>query len=268
MLWHKSIGAGGLIGRGDVVYDWDFASPVIDNQIAIGTDTSFPHGFHISYDGNYAFVGDLVAGEVITYSLSTPFDFNSKTKVRTTSFGASQASGCHFKSDGLIFYYFNNTATEVIQQYSLTVAWDLSTASLDKTYTDGTYLPLCQKVFLDETGEHMYAAGGGIFHYTLSTPFDVSTASYSDGDGTLAAGNAGAINQDGTKLFTTDNGTDDLLIYELSTPYNVSTATLSSSFDLSSQTTTLNSGDISRDGVWAYGASNTGDKIIQVEVAP
>ena len=103
--------------------------------------------------------------------------------------------------------------------------------------------------------------------YTLSTAFDVSSASHSD-TGPSTSGNGVAVNQDGTKLFASNNAFDDLYIYELSTPYDASTYTLSSSIDLSSATGSLNSGDISRDGVWAYGGSNTDDKIIQVEMQP
>lgn len=267
MLWHKTQGAG-TISAGAQVYDWEFVNPVIDSETSFSTDTTFPHGVHISYDGNRLFIGDYTTGDILTYNLSTPFDVSTASSlVRRTSFaGSGSTGGCHFKSDGLTFYYCDQSAA-VIRQYSLSSAWDLSTASLSTSYSLSSG---AQKVFIDETGGHMYTSGGSgssIQHYTLSTAFDVSSASYAD-TGPSTNGNGVAVNQDGTKLFASDNVTDDLLIYELSTPYDASTATLSSSIDLSSTTGALNSGDISRDGVWAYGGSNTGDKIIQVEMQP
>lgn len=267
MLWHKIQGSGG-IRAGAEVYDWEFVNPVIDSETSFDTDTRFPFGVHISYDGNWLFLGDYNAGDVLTYSLSTPFDVSTASSlVRRTSFDNTNSPlGFHFNSDGLTFYFADSSANTV-KQYSLSSAWDLSTVSLSTSISG---LSSLQKVFIDETGGHMYTSGGSsasIQHYTLSTAFDVSSASYAD-TGPSTNGSGVAVNQNGTKLFASNNATDDLLIYELSTPYDASTATLSSSIDLSSTTGSLNSGDISRDGVWAYGGSNAGDKIIQVKMQP
>ena len=83
-----------------------------------------------------------------------------------------------------------------------------------------------------------------LFQYTLSTPFDVSTASVSSDDYITVGGSnheyneAMRFNNDGTKLFVlyeADYGTDYIYQYTLSTPYDItSTVTAGNSYQIGS----------------------------------
>lgn len=72
---------------------------------------------------------------------------------------------------------------------------------------------------------------GEIFQYTLSTAFDVSTASYASKTFVADANSIGMfIKPDGTKLYVIeDNGTTSVIEYTLSTPWDISTASASGS---------------------------------------
>ena len=90
-------------------------------------------------------------------------------------------------------------------------------------------------------------SGKNIFQYTLSVPFDVSTASVSSDDYINVGGSwttdneAIRFNNDGTKLFvlydsTTQNHRSNMHQYTLSTPYDItSTVTEGSTFQLGDQ---------------------------------
>lgn len=72
---------------------------------------------------------------------------------------------------------------------------------------------------------------GEIFQYTLSTAFDVSTASYASKTFVVDADSIGMfIKPDGTKLYVIeDNGTTSVIEYTLSTAWDISTASASGS---------------------------------------
>ena len=75
-----------------------------------------------------------------------------------------------------------------------------------------------------------------IYQYTLSTAWDVSTASYSSKTTTLLEFDGIHFKSDGTELFVVGNFTDTVYKYTLSTAWDISTATSSgTSFSVSSQ---------------------------------
>ena len=71
-------------------------------------------------------------------------------------------------------------------------------------------------------------SGDDINEYTLSTPFDVSTATFADVTFSVASEENGpqgmAFSNDGTKMFVIGSGGDDVNEYALSTAFDLSTA--------------------------------------------
>ena len=81
-------------------------------------------------------------------------------------------------------------------------------------------------------------ANDGVYEYTLSTAFDVSTITYVqtlDISAQDTAANSIEFNTDGSKLFMLGQSEDKVHEYALSTDFDVSTGTLTTSFDISSQ---------------------------------
>jgi len=80
-------------------------------------------------------------------------------------------------------------------------------------------------------GTRMFIAGfsaNRVIQYTLSTPFDISEAtfltnSFCNIGGEALDGTNIEFNSDGTKFFLTDMGDDDVEIYSLTTAYDIST---------------------------------------------
>ncbi len=91
---------------------------------------------------------------------------------------------------------------------------------------DGTKLYVCAT-----------SSNGEIIEYTLSDPWNVSSASFVQTEviGGSNFINSIFINSDGTKVFTTDTATHLVRRYTLSTPYDISTATQDQTYSVNAQ---------------------------------
>lgn len=144
---------------------------------------SYQYGPYLRKDtGTTMYMQDNTSGVLTAYTLSIAYDMTS-TFTAGGTFNPSELSSIiaiQFKSDGTKMYLLNNVNT--IYQYSLSTAWDITTATYDsKSFTatitistafnfnnDGTkvYIPNVSNLTLNQ--------------YSLSTAWDISTAT-SDG---------------------------------------------------------------------------------------
>ena len=92
-------------------------------------------------------------------------------------------------------------------------------------------------------GSRMFVAGfegQDVNEYTLSTPFDVSTADFVDSFDVSSQDTSPtgvAFSADGSRMFVAGFEGQDVNEYILSTPFDVSTADFVDSFDVSSEET-------------------------------
>lgn len=139
-----------------------------------------------------------------------------------------------FDPTGLIMYIIG--LTNKIHQYTLTTAWDPSTATYASKYLDiSGQVAAGESMWYSEDGTAFYASSSGgatIYQYTLSTAWDVSTGSYASkslsvaGEGTGTT-NGFVISPDGTKLYQSSVG-DIIYQYTLATPWDLSTGSYAS----------------------------------------
>ena len=171
---------------------------------------------------------------------------------------------------------FNNDSTKMyvvgrdndrIFQYSLSTPRDISTASYDSVSVNvGALDSQPFAVSFNSDGTKMYYVGGnfGIFQYSLSTAFDLNTASYdSVSFNTDFQDNAPqdiSFNTDGTKMFIYGGNSAQVYQYNLSTAFNLSTASYSGiSFNVGSQSLYNRNLSFSNDGTKMFiMAWNTG----------
>ena len=153
----------------------------------------------------------------------------------------------------------------IVSEYHLSTAFDLSTASFDSSYhftTSGSGPRNPKSLAFNNDGTKMFALGGAgfdedrVYEYHLSTAFDVSTASFdSNFNYSPQQDNATSIrfNSDGTKMFLL-GGTQASIShlvhqYNLSTGFDVSTASFSGiTFSVESQQDNAQSLTFSSDG--------------------
>lgn len=144
-------------------------------------------GIRWNSDGTKMFTCDLTGDDINEYTLTTGFDLSSASFVDSFSIVSEDNAplGFVFNADGTKFYLVGNNS-DTIYQYSLTTAYDISTASYDsKSLNTSTVLSdtvPCDMAF-NSDGTKMFVAGSSnekIFQLSLTTAYDISTASYDD----------------------------------------------------------------------------------------
>lgn len=227
-----------LLLDGGVAASYDIANAAYDSKsFDVGSQDTTPIGIHISTDGTKMFIIGNATDTVYEYNLSTPYDMSSASYNSVSLSVTSQASspkGITFKSDGTKMYVLN---TADAYQYALSTAWDLSTASYEsKTLTISGQSSNARGIQLSNDGTSLFvgsiASTDGVFQYTLSTAFDISTGSYASKFLNVISQASEMsdfdFNSDGTKVFVVDYDDNDVHQYSLSTAFDISTATYDS----------------------------------------
>jgi len=174
-----------------------------------------------------------------------------------------------FNSSGTRFFLLQSNGS--VYQYSLSTAWDLSTASYDSVSFDPTgQMANPYALEFANSGSKMYIQDyyGTVYEYTLSTAFDLSTASYSsnnyDPTEITSQGYGIAFNPDGTKVYLLSATEDSVFQYSLSTAYNISTASYDSkSLSVASEDGTAYDITFNDTGTKLFVMGNVNDTVFQ-----
>ena len=195
-------------------------------------------------DGTRIYVAMTQNDRVNQHDLSTAWDISTASYDDNfdTQSQVSKLKDIKFNNDGTKMYAADaeGTTNNTIYQYSLSTAWDVTTASYDsKSYNFSSVLTgneLGCFVF-NADGSAVYLAehtpNRKIYQFSLSTNFDISTATYSNKNLDFASEAVGRpyfqFTNDGTKLFMistfhTSGYVGKIYEYSLTTAYDISTA--------------------------------------------
>ena len=222
---------------------FDISTASYDSLFSVNSQDTNPRGLAFNNDGTKMFVAGWKNQRVFEYHLTTGFDISTASYDSNLSISsnAGGSNGLAFNSDGTkMFVNAANSSDEVVE-YTLSTGFDVSTASYDSSFVTQSQDTSPQGLAFSNDGKKMFVAGDtgdDINEYTLSTGFDVSTASFVgsfdvSSQGTNPTGIT--FNNDGTKMFITDKtaplGTHSVDEYTLTTGFElINTApTLSSS---------------------------------------
>ena len=132
------------------------------------------------------------------------------------------------------------TATNTV---SVNGAYDISTATYVQNFSVQSQEIAPQVITFNNDGTKMFivgSTGDEVNEYSLSTAFDVSTASYVQNFSVASQDGQPsglAFNNDGTKMFVVGNTGDAVYEYNLTTAFDVSTASYVQNLSVSSQDT-------------------------------
>lgn len=187
----------------------------------------------------YAKVNSISQADLSTAYNITPSSIGTFTNVSLSSYGATANRGIFFKPDGTRLYVVvTDASTSKVEEIVLSSAWDMT-----GTLTDGHSFDLTSQIAVNKAygiwfkpdGLEMYcvedATSAGVstvFKYTLSTAWDLSTASYANTSfATTPAYKNGAFisfKSDGTKMFLGQYNGNKTFTYSLSTAWDITTA--------------------------------------------
>jgi hypothetical protein len=222
---------------------WLPHTAVYNNKfLYIGNQEGVAYGSYIKPDGTKYYTIGSTNDILIEYTLSTPWDIS--TGVYTTSLAPnpfiSNPAYVIFTPDGYTFYIGGSLIHFDIQQYNLTVAWDLTTATLAKrakwqAMSNSALYQTTSPVFSAD-GNYLYFVDtniDNIMQLSLSAPYKIIDDGFTS-EGTWNADDFGELKTNqfmdftfdntGTIMFMPNKTTSILKRYDLSIPWDTSTA--------------------------------------------
>jgi 6-phosphogluconolactonase (cycloisomerase 2 family) len=231
----------GMFGGRDIVrYDLTMAYDIstfssIEVIKNVSDQEAAPSSMIFNDDGTRLYVMGVSGDDINQYDLSTAYDISTATfeaVVLDVSSQESRPSSMLFNDDGSRLYVMGEIGRD-INQYELSTAYDISTATFEAVVLDfgGGQENLPSSMLFNDDGSRLYVMGthgDDIDHYDLSTDYDISTAVFNQ----IALSVAGQetiptsmiFNNDGSRLYVMGTHGDDINQYDLSTDYDISTA--------------------------------------------
>ena len=229
-------------------------------------DTATYYGLTFNNDGTkmYTLRSGGTTDAVIEHILTTAYDISTATVNNTKVVHVSGGNDSHvptqvvFNNDGTKMFIVNHAGRKTVDYWSLTTAFDVSTASFDGLYSLIGKEQRANSIAFNNDGTRMFIAGVGnnsqvrVHEFSLDTAFDLSSGvTQLNTEDLISFQNhidGVTFNYDGTKMYTI-NGTEDLMSqFKLTTPYDVSTLSLEGTYDVSSLTNNSREVVFSNDG--------------------
>jgi sugar lactone lactonase YvrE len=241
----------------------------VQGQETVPTDVFFRS------DGIKMYVLGSGGDEVNEYTLSTPWLVSSATFITNFSISAEETGpgGLFFKPDGTKMYITGSTGDDV-NEYDLSTAWDINSASYLQSFSVAAQEGSPQSVSFKPDGTKMYILGNlgvEVNEYDLSTPWDVSSASYLQNFSVSAQETNPLglfLKPDGTRMYVIGSTGDDVNEYALSTPWDISTASYVQVFSVAAQEATPSGIFFRPNGLAFYVIGSTSDSIYQYTIPP
>jgi len=165
----------------DLATAWDVSTATFLQTSVVLADSA-PQDLFFKADGTKMFFIGSTADAVYEYPLTTAW--NVATLSTNTSFSvAAQETGpvgLWFKPDGTKMYIVGNI-NDTVYEYDLGTAWSVNTASYLQSFSVAGQESTPVSLNFNSDGTIMYvmgSAGDDINRYNLSTPWNISTASF------------------------------------------------------------------------------------------
>jgi len=254
---------------------YSLASASYDSvSFSVASQDTTPFSIFFKPDGTKLYLLGYGTDTVYQYSLSTAWDISTLSYASKSFSVTSQDTTPYqvvFKSDGTKMYMVGTTS-DSLYQYSLSTAWDVSTASYDSvSFSFASQDTASTAVWFKDDGTKVYMYGqttNDFYQYSLSTAWEVSTLSYDSVSYAATSAETGNRNMvivnSGYTLFTVGADTDTIYKHVLSTAWDLSTASYSGeSFSVASQENNPAGMAIKTDGTKMYIVGITNDTIFQ-----
>jgi len=259
--------SGDDVNEYDLSTAWDVSTAVFLQLFSLAPYSTTPQGLSFKADGTKMYIAQLSGTYegVVEYDLSTAWDVStasySKNFVTTAIVGSP--TGLFFNPDGAGFY-ITDYGTDRVYQYNL---GGFSVNAQEPTPTGVTFKPDGTKMYIVGVG---YGLTGKVNDYSLSTPWDTSTASSVQFLSiTSQDSNATGVffKPDGTKMYLIGTSSDRVHEYNLSTAWDISTATVSQSFYVGGQDLTPQGLSFKGDGTKMYICGASGDDVNEYDLS-
>lgn len=222
-----------LVRTFDLDVPWTFIGGITTaSSISLGFYERTPAGLDFKPDGTKVYVCGTSGGPttptrgIYEFNLSTAWDLSTSSFVQKFYESAMSTSprGLTFKTDGTKMYLVDGTNDE-IDEYNLSTAWDISTASYISNFSVSSQDTGPTDIYFKPDGTKMYVIGLGndkVYEYDLSTPWSANTSSYNQDFSVATEENTPrglTFKPDGTQMYVTGSSGDDVTAYQLGTKF-------------------------------------------------
>jgi sugar lactone lactonase YvrE len=225
--------------------EWNISAAVYSgDSFSVAAQENNPKGLFFKPDGTKMYVTGIAGDDVNEYDLSTAWDITTASYLQNFSVATEETSpnGLFFKPDGTKMYIVGTTGDDV-NEYDLSTPWDISSASYLQNFSVSGQENIPTDLFFKPDGTKMYivgATGDDVNEYDLSTPWDISSASYLQNFSVSSQETSPFglfFKPDGTKMYVVGAANNTIYEYNLSSAWNVSTATYAQNFSVLTQET-------------------------------
>ena len=201
---------------------FDISTASYSQNFSVSGQEANPKDLAFNTNGTKMFVVGYTGQDVNEYTLSTGFDVSTASFVDSFSVASQETEpqGIAFNNDGTKMFIVGIDGIEV-NEYALSTGFDVSTASYSQNFSVNAQETQPAGIAFNTDGTKMFICGftgDDINEYTLTTGFDVSTASYSQNLSVSAQETSPAgitFNTDGTKMFIVGNAGDEVNEYSI-----------------------------------------------------
>ena len=184
--------------------------------------------------------------------------FDSTGTISQSAFGA-------FWADSGNLLFIPNQSNDTIYKYTVSSAYDISTASESQSFSVSAKESVPTGIFVRADGLRFYVSGQGsskVHEYTMSTAYDLSTASFTGSTGTTTSNLTSCwFKEDGLKMYTINYSNSSIKYWTLSTAWDITSASYVSATTLPTKTAGCNDLSFNSAGTQLYVDDNTDDKI-------
>ena len=222
------------------LYPWDltYATGTPTSSISFASTDNQVWGISFGNNGNLLYLTGNNTSALYTYTLSAPYTVDSGTitlKNSITLIGQGSARTCiRISTDGKKLYMSDST-TDLIYQYTMRTPWDINTMNYDNvSFSIASQESSISGMHFKPDGTAFYIigyAGSTVYQYSMSTPWDLTTAGYTGNSGIPNPSVASAriaLNSTGTRLYTMYS-TNTVTQHNLTTPWEIRTLTTNQS---------------------------------------
>jgi sugar lactone lactonase YvrE len=218
-----------LGSNGDDVNQYSLSTPWLVSSASYVTNFSVsseeltPSGLFFRADGLKMYIVGQTNDTVFQYSLTTPWSVATASYDSVSFSIAAQEltpTGVFFKPNGLTMYVVGS-ASDNVNQYTLSTAWNISTATFTQSFSISGQESASSDISFTGDGTRMFVSGttgDDVTVYNLTTPWDISTSS-DIGQFSVALQDATPngiyVKPDGTKFYIVGSTNDTVFQYTI-----------------------------------------------------
>ena len=163
---------------------WDITTAVANTTFSLAGQDLEPIGFYFKPDGLTFYVVGNTNDSVYRYDMSSAWNISTAVSNNSFSVAAQESSpqSISFSSNGSIMYVAGSTGDD-ITWYNLSTPWAITTAVANSQFSLNAFETSPEGIYFSDDGSTLWVVGSTfirLIQYTLSTPWDLNTATLSD----------------------------------------------------------------------------------------